>query len=117
MNTAVVTVHGNLAACSFANTSGPVNLADRQENVSCVHFQHTQQSDAFSVPLSNGSVTHANCNEYQSRRNEDVSRFPSKRKSKNISTNYVAALQVRTSESERRIIDIDHRHVDLNSTE
>ena len=109
MNTAVVTVHGNLAACSFANTSGPVNLADRRENVSCVHFQHTQQSDAFSVPLSNGSVTHANCNEYQSRRNEE--------KSKNISTNYVAALQVRTSESERRIIDIDRRHVDLNSTE
>ena len=67
----VVTVHSNLAACSFANTSGPVNLADRRENVSCVHFQHTQQSDAFSVPLSNGSVTHANCNEYQSRRNED----------------------------------------------
>ena len=105
----VVTVHGNLAACSFANTSRPVNLADRRENVSCVHFQHTQQSDAFSVPLSNGSVTHANCNEYQSRRNEE--------KSNNISTNYVAALQVRTSESERRIIDIDRRHVDLNSTE
>ena len=106
----VVTVHGNLAACSFANTSGPVNLADRRENVSCVHFQHTQQSDAFSVPLSNGSVTHANCNEYQSRRNEETS--------KNISTNYVAALQVRTSESERRrIIDIDRHHVDLNSTE
>ena len=70
----VVTVHGNLAACSFANTSGPVNLADRRENVSCVHFQHTQQSDAFSVPLSNGSVTHANCNEYQSRRNEEKSK-------------------------------------------
>ena len=86
-----------------------MNLADRRENVSCVHFQHTQQSDAFSVPLSNGSVTHANCNEYQSRGNEE--------KSKNISTNYVAALQVRTSESERRIIDIDRRHVDLNSTE
>ena len=105
----VVTVHGNLAACSFANTSGPVNLADQRENVSCVHFQQRQQSDAFSVPLSNGSVTHANCNEYQSRRNEE--------KSKNISTNCVAALQVRTSESERRIIDIDRRHVDLNSTE
>ena len=38
-------------------------------------------------------------------------------KSKNISTNYVAALQVRTSESEGWIIDIDRRHVDLNSTE
>ena len=86
-----------------------MNLADRRENVSYVHFQHTQQSDAFSVPSINGSVTHANCNEYQSRQNEE--------KSKNISTNYVAALQVRTSEGERRIIDIDRRHVDLNSTE
>ena len=84
-----------------------MNLADRRENVSCVHFQHTQQSDAFSIPLSNGSVTHANCNEYQSSRNEE--------KSKNISTNYVAAFM--TSESERRIIDIDRRHIDLNSTE
>ena len=107
MNT-VVTVDGNLTVCSFANT-GPMDLVDRRVNVSCIHFQHTEQSDTLSLPLSNSSVTqstHADCNEYQSHRNEE--------KSKNISTYYVAALLRKVK---RRKIDTDRRHIDLNSTE
>ena len=60
----------------------------------------------FSLPPRNGSVTHTDCNEYQSRGNKE--------KSKNISTYYIAVL---LREVKRPKIDIDRRHIDLNSTE
>ena len=83
-----------------------MNLADQREMSLRIHFQHTYRSDTFNLPLSNSLVTHADFNEYQSLRNEE--------KLYNISTFYVAALLRKVK---RRKIDIDRRHIDLNSTE